>query len=119
MLLTIDNFNSYMSISLLLLFFMTQVNGRYSSSMVVELPQTITTLSLIPVDCHIFIYSSIQVDCHNFGGMVHALFPFPKLTWFTSLFWLILADLKLNLKIWHKKVEMVWVLFPPARQATC
>ena len=43
-----------MSISLLLYFVtMAQINGRYSSSIVVELPQSIATLSLIPVDCPI------------------------------------------------------------------
>ncbi len=55
MLLTFCNFNSYMSISLLLYFVtMAQINGRYSSSIVVELPQPIAILSLIPVDCHIY-----------------------------------------------------------------
>ena len=40
-------------------------------------------------------------------------FPFPNLTWFTSLFWLIVADLQLKLERWLKNVEIVWVLFPP------
>jgi hypothetical protein len=44
--------------------------------------------------------------------MAQALLPYPKLTWFTSLLWLIVADLQRKLERWHKKVEMVWVLFP-------
>ena len=47
-----------------------------------------------------------------FGNIAHGLFSFPKLTWFTSFVWLIVADLQLNLERWHKKVERVWVLFP-------
>ncbi len=73
MLLSIDNFNSYMSISLLLYFVtMAQINGRYSSSIVVEFPQPIDTLSLIPVDCHIC--WSIIDTCWLFGGIVHGTF---------------------------------------------
>ena len=42
-----------------------------------------------------------------FGNIAHGLFSFPKLTWFKSFVWLIVADLQLNLERWHKKVEMV------------
>ena len=80
---------------------MAQVNDRYSSSTVVELPQPIATLLSILIDCHIFDHSLTQANCQFFGGIAHGPFPFPKLTmltWFTSLFWLIVAGLQLNVE---------------------
>ena len=69
-----------MSISLLLYFFtVAQVDGRYSCSTDVELPQPIATLSLISIDCYIFGNSLTQVDCQIFSGIAPRPVPFPNL----------------------------------------
>ena len=84
------------------IFTMVQINVRYSSSMVVDLPQPIANLSLIPFDCQIFGYCWHKLIVIFFDSIAHGLFSFFKLTRFTSSFWLIDADLQLNLERWQK-----------------